>query len=357
MQPNFHVMETVLRRTGEPDRVPLYEHFVDGEVVEAIMGFSLHDASLSPAEDERACWRKLIRFYTEMGYDYLPMEIAPNFAQRGTLQSDDTALYSRGQRGWVDEHNGPIQTWDDLRNPGYWPSADAMGNFSLFTDVCAMLPAGMKIIGGFSGGPFEHASFLMGLEPLSMVVYEDPEFAECLFTQIGERLVEGARRLVQLDGIGAYRFGDDLGYKMATMFSPEMLRTYVFPWYRKVVEVVHAAGKPFVLHSCGQLAAVMDDIIGCGVDAKHSFEDVIMPVTEAKARWGDRITLLGGIDVHFFCTADEAAIKDRTRATLDSCARGGGYAIGSGNTIANYIPVRNYLAMLDAVREWNGITA
>lgn len=355
MSPDFSVMETVLRR-GRPPRVPFYEHFVDGEVIEAMMGFKLYDPGLDQHAQARAYWKKLIQFYAETGYDYLPMEIPPRFAERQALLGEDTALYSRGERGWVDEHGGPIKTAADLENPAYWPPVEEAADYALFADVAAMLPPGMKIIGGLSGGPFEHASFLMGLEPLSIALYEEPALVERLFARIGETLAGAAARLAALDAIGAYRFGDDLGYKTATMLSPAVLRKLVFPWQKRVVAEVHRAGKPFLLHSCGQLSAVMEDLIAdVGIDAKHSFEDTIMPVEEAKRLWGDRIAILGGIDVHFLCTATPEEIKERTKRTLDACAPGGGYAIGSGNTVANYVPVRNYLAMVEAAREWNGV--
>ncbi|MGE5598553.1 MAG: uroporphyrinogen decarboxylase family protein [Bacteroidota bacterium] len=353
--PDFRTIATVLRR-GTPARVPYYGHFVDGEIIEQIMGFRLDDPGLSPRENDRRRWGLQIQFYAQMGYDYLPMEIAPRFAQRSELLAADTAHYSRGQRGWVDEHGGPIRSMADLENPANWPQVEDLADYNLFRDVAAMLPPGMKIIGGLSGGPFEHASFLMGLEPLSIALYDAPELATRLFARIGEALTGAAERLAALDGLGAYRFGDDLGYKNATILSPAKLRELVFPWQKRIVAAVHRAGKPFVLHSCGQLAAVMDDLIDeVGIDAKHSYEDTILPVSEAKRLYGQRVAILGGIDVHFLATAAPHEIKERVKRTLDACAPGGGYALGSGNTIANYIPVPNYLAMLEAAREWNGL--
>jgi uroporphyrinogen decarboxylase len=334
-----------MRRNGTPARVPFYEHFVDVEVIEAIMG--------TPLRGQDDYWPKLIRFYQEMGYDYIPFEMRPRFPETYHLSAADTAPLNRGQRGWVDEHGGPIKGWADLESDA-WPTVEQALDYDLFARIGAMLPPGMKIIGGASGGPFEHASFLMGLEPLSLIVYDDPAFAAALFNRIGEILVSIAERLAPLPCIGAYRFGDDLGYKTATLLPPQLLREYVFPWYARVATAVHRAGKPFVLHSCGNLEAVMNDIIATGVDAKHSFEDVIMPVTEAKKRWGSKVAILGGIDVDFLCRATPAEVRDYTLRTLEACAPGGGYALGSGNTIANYVPVDNYLAMLAAGREFNG---
>jgi uroporphyrinogen decarboxylase len=97
----------------------------------------------------------------------------------------------------------------------------------------------------------------------------------------------------------------------------------------------------------------MEDLIGdVRIDAKHSFEDTIEDVREAKRRYGDRIALLGGIDVDFLCRADEAAIRARVRDTLDACLPGGGYCLGTGNSVANYIPLQSYLAMLDEGRRF-----
>jgi uroporphyrinogen decarboxylase len=353
----FQSIYQVVTRSQIPNIVPLYEHFADDQIVEKIMGYDFSQIETSTFAGQLELWQKRIAFYQELGYGYVPVEMGPRFAPRESLLSEDTALYSRGTRGWVDEHGGIIRTMADLENPDYWPEAEQAFDYKMFEALAALVPNGMKIIGGASGGPFEHASFLMGLEPLSMAMYDDPLFVERFFEQIGKTLVDIARRLVKMEQIGIYRFGDDLGYKTATMLSPSQLRKYVFPWSKKVVEVVHQAGKPFLLHSCGQLEKVMDDLIDdVKIDAKHSFEDVIMPVTEVKRRWGERVAILGGIDVDFLCRKAPAQIMEHTKRVMEVCSRGGGYALGTGNTVANYIPVENYLAMLKAAADFNGKT-
>ncbi|MDY7010806.1 MAG: uroporphyrinogen decarboxylase family protein [Planctomycetota bacterium] len=94
---------------------------------------------------------------------------------------------------------------------------------------------------------------------------------------------------------------------------------------------------------------LLDDV---KIDAKHSFEDTIELVTDAKADYGNRVPLLGGIDVDFLCRSDEREIRKRVRETLDVCMPGGGYCLGTGNSVANYIPVDNYLIMLDEGRRY-----
>ena len=68
--------------------------------------------------------------------------------------------------------------------------------------------------------------------------------------------------------------------------------------------------------------------------------------------WGVSIALLGGLDVDFLCRASPAAVRARVRATLDACQPGGGYCLGTGNSVANYVPLENYLAMLDEGRRY-----
>ncbi len=93
----------------------------------------------------------------------------------------------------------------------------------------------------------------------------------------------------------------------------------------------------------------MDDVIdGIGYDARHSYEDTIVPVEQAYERWGERIAILGGMDVDFLCTSTPGRIHARAAAMLEKAAGRGGYALGTGNSVPEYIPVENYPAMVSA---------
>jgi len=75
-------------------------------------------------------------------------------------------------------------------------------------------------------------------------------------------------------------------------------------------------------------------------------------VIEDKRIYGHRSALLGGIDMDFLCRASEADVRARVRRTLEANQSGGGYVLGTGNTMANYVPLNNYLAMLDEGRKF-----
>jgi uroporphyrinogen decarboxylase len=113
----------------------------------------------------------------------------------------------------------------------------------------------------------------------------------------------------------------------------------------------HDRGIPYYIHSCGAVDEIMEDFIAMvRVDGKHSFQDNVLPVREAKRRWGDRICILGGVDVHKLASYDEPSLRGYVRGIIDDCAPGGRFALGAGNSIPSYIPVQNYLIMLDEAR-------
>jgi len=344
--PDFSRLRKALLRQGQPDRVPLYELGADTEVVLEVVK---HEELVHPSFRNLvgAVKSRLVRFYYMLGYDYVPVFV-PAVFDRDRLSAGDTAALSRGQRAWQDEHHGPISSHKDFEQYP-WPAAESI-DYSGFEAIGHRLPDGMKII-GVTSGVLENATWLTGYETLARMLYEDPPLARALFQNVGETLTAVCRTMAQMEDVGAVAMGDDMGFKTSTMISPHHLREYVFPWQKKAVEAVHARGKPFILHSCGNLRTVMDDLIDyVGIDGKHSYEDLILPVTEAKRLYGDRVAILGGIDMDLLCRATPEQVRRHTRLVLDECAPGGGYCLGTGNTVANFINIENYLTMIDEGR-------
>ena len=337
-QPDFNRFLKVVCRQGEPDRVPFGELFHDGEFMLALQG--------PPASDRRedaVAWRW--KFWRDLGYDYASFSPDFGFPTEG-LPAPDTAALSRGDRSWVNESTGLITTWEEFeRYP--WPAVtDA--SFATLEEAARQAPEGMKIVPMIPGGPFENVTFLMGFEMFSYALVEQPDLVAAILAKIDEVLTKIVETTVQMEAVGAQWLNDDLGFKSAPMASPAVLRQYIFPQQKKLCEIAHRAGKPILLHSCGKLDVIMDDLIDdVGIDAKHSYEDVIMPVWEAKKKWGSRMALIGGVDMDVLARGSEDQVRAYTRRCIEGCAPGGGWALGSGNTVANYVPVKNFLAMLD----------
>jgi uroporphyrinogen decarboxylase len=205
-------------------------------------------------------------------------------------------------------------------------------------------------MGVFTGGPAPFQLMmdqLLGFNHLALLLYDEPELVEAVATRIGGIMVEIADRVCSLESIDGFLFSGDMGYKTGTMVAPDALRRYILPWHRRVCDAAHRHGKLVVLHSCGNLAAIMDDLVDCGYDGKHSFQDSIQPgIIELHRRYGEEICLLGGIDVDLLCRGNEEEIRRRVRHFIDEMGDHG-YMLGSGNSIPDYVPIESYRAMLD----------
>ncbi len=182
----------------------------------------------------------------------------------------------------------------------------------------------------------------------------DPELFSDLFKKIGDLYVILWSKMIQdyPDIFVFFRMGDDLGYKTSTMLSPDTIKTHILPQYKRVIDLVHAAGKKFLFHSCGCIFDVMDDIIATGIDAKHSNEDQIAAFDTWIDLYNDKIGLFGGIDVNTLCTKTyEEVYNEVLEKGTRFRSKAGGYGIGSGNSIPGYVPVDGFHAMIDAVKE------
>jgi uroporphyrinogen decarboxylase len=353
IEPDVAEMVDVLLRRRMPDRVHFIELFLDEEIKEAVRARFGLCAGLDRSDPLYETKRD-VQVHAFLGYDMFRVGIARKtaFETRKLPAADTTAL--RGQervtREWQEEHVGPIQGWKDFE--AYrWPKVSDL-DFSPLEWLEKNLPPNMGCF-DLTGHIFEILSFLLGYETLCYAVVDQPDLVDSILEKVGAFYVEFTRVLADFSKVTVVWGSDDLGFRTGTMMSPDFLRSKILPWHKRCAEITHARGKPYLLHSCGNLDQIMEDLIqDVGIDGKHSFEDAIQPVTEAKKRFGNRISILGGIDMDFLCRSKEPAIRKRVRETLDVCMKGGGYCLGTGNTVANYLPLDGYLAMLDEGRRY-----
>jgi hypothetical protein len=339
-EPNYENILQVLNNQ-KPERLPLYEHHIDPPFISEVLGEDLSAQGLNPVELEDY-YQKIIGFWGKMTYDAFDFEaaICDIFPGHGAIMG-----------GML----GPVQTRDDFDKypfdelpkifwEKYTPHLEA---------IRKVLPAGMKAYGGCGYGIFESSEDLVGYESLAVLQYTDPDLFADLFVKIGDLYVELWSEMIRRydDIFVFYRMGDDLGFKSATLLEPDTIRQHILPQYKRVIDLAHQANKKFLLHSCGNIFEIMDDIIGLGIDAKHSNEDEIAPFDTWIEKYNDRIGLFGGIDVNTLClnsynevyqTVLEKGKKFRSMAK--------GYGLGSGNSIADYVPVEGFMAMVDAAK-------
>jgi len=328
-------------------RIPLYEHIISGKIMETLQGKQFVDLYNGDYRDKVEFFRNYCGFFKDSGYDTVSYECCAGPAMPGSGALGGHIEGAIKNRADFDRY-----PWDSI--PDFY--FDKYREY--FTALQEAMPQRMKGIGGVGHGVFECVQDITGFQELCYIRADDDELYKALFSKIGDVLVQIWQRFLKEFG-GLFcvcRFGDDLGYKSSTLLSADDIRELIIPQYRRIVDMIHAEGKPFLLHSCGCIFNVMDDIIsGAGIDAKHSNEDVISPYSKWIDDYGDRIGNFGGIDTDVLCDSSSADIVDYTTEIYRLCEKKGkGVAIGSGNSIPDYVNPARYSLMLETVRKLRG---
>lgn len=356
-------MEKVLRREATEGPVPLIELFPDAEIMSEVTGIDYPAARAVElftnagqiVDDQEALEMGIrlmdlnIAFSKAIGYDYVTMiPIVPLTKTRRELAADDDPR--RQKRAWKEEGQGIITSraeYEEFK----WPALDQI-NLLPLDYAAGCIPAGMKIMVMYNG-IYEDLSELMGTQQMAIKSIEEPELVEDIIEQLTRIAVQAVGLSAAHPGTGAIFYSDDLGFKGGTILSPRFLRKYYMPRLKRISDACHKHGKLFLLHSCGQVMSIMDDLIDAGIDARHSFEDAILPVEQWYDKFHDRLAILGGVDMDLMANGTAEQVAQRTRRILEHCAPGGGYCMGTGNSVANYIRIENYYAMIDETRKWN----
>lgn len=336
-EPDLEGLRRNLLRQGTPARVFQFEHGIAGNVKDALaqrLGLPAPEPAAGPdAWDVEAALQRRLGF--EIFRIWLP---GAEYKVAGSLGIT-----------WGEEHAGPIQSWAELEQYD-WPDPAAI-DFAQMEHYEANLPDQMGVFHCVK--IWEVVRELLGLESFCLKMAEEPDLVAEVIRRVGEFHLALVEALCHFRTTFAVYAADDFAYKTATMMAPQYIIDTFLPWHQRMAELAHRNGKLYFLHACGKVDPLMDHLIDVvGIDAKHSFEENVVPVTEAKRRWGRRVSLLGGLDVDFIARQDEAAIRRRVRETLDVCQPDGGYCLGLGNWVTDYIPVDHYLAVLDESRRY-----
>lgn len=334
-KPDFCQLEKVLRREV-PDRPTLFEFFLNPRLNQKLSGIAIH---------EGLDWLDLqlirLKAFQRAGYDYLTV-LVPGFNfEANPIQ----------QEASISQNEGAVIHDRDSFARYPWPDPEET-RLDQLAALATYLPKGMRLIIYGPCGVLENAISLVGYENLCLLIMDNPTLASDVFAEVGSRLNGYYQLTADFDFVGAVISNDDWGFKTQTLFSPKQMRQYIFPWHTQIVETIHAAGKAAILHSCGYFDAIIQDVISSmGYNARHSYEDTIKPVETAYEELHQDIAVLGGIDVDFVCRADPQAVYARAKAMLERTSERGAYALGTGNSVPDYVPDEGYFAMIRAALE------
>ncbi len=194
-----------------------------------------------------------------------------------------------------------------------------------------------------------------GIENFSRLLAK-PKMIKKIFDDMGKFAVELTKRIVEWGETGPILVFDDYGYKKGLFMSPRNYRKYVFPWLEQICKTAHKGGLKVILHSCGDISAILDDLIKSGVDALHPIEPTTAnpeySIFKLKEKIGKDITFVGNVSPQDLSDKDPDFIKNYTKELIRDVAPGGGFILSSGHSINPAVKLENFLAMKEIFEKY-----
>jgi uroporphyrinogen decarboxylase len=217
------------------------------------------------------------------------------------------------------------------------------------------------IIGLFGGNLVELGQFLFRHDNFFMMLAAEPRRAHRFLDEVVELHLANLERY--LADVGEYIdiivFGDDMGTQAGPQFSPDMYREFFMPRHRKMWQRARElADVRVMLHCCGGVRPLLDDMIDAGLDAVNPVQISCegMDAEGLKRDFGSRLTFWGGgCDTRSLLnTATPAEVREHVHVQLQKLSPGGGFVFQQVHNILADVPPENVAAMYEAVREFNG---
>lgn len=202
---------------------------------------------------------------------------------------------------------------------------------------------------------FERAWSLRGLDTFMMDMALDAEFSEELLDRILEIQLVLIHRFIDLGVDGGY-FGDDYGAQKNMLFSPQMWRKFIKPRLAHMFAPFREAGLPVLMHSDGQIQAVIPDLIEIGLTALNPVQPEVLDHNWLKSKFGKNLAYYGGVSTQTVLpngTPEE--VEKATRNCIEQLAPDGtGLIVAPSHRMMTDIPLENIDALLDTFSKLGG---
>ena len=345
------VLEAVAHRS--PDRTPL-----DWFCIQSVADALRDRLGLATEEDLLA----------ELGVDIarveprvtkrqpIPDHVRATHADAGTLGVTDHGAVLVSSERFPQAHRvwGPFHDTEDLDSFD-WPGAEDIESAeAVRPEVDRLNGLGLCTMVR-SENPFKIGYFMRPFDDFLMDCVSREDYAIELMSRVTDMEIARAESAVRA-GARAAMMGGDFAHQTALMTSPATFRRTLKPMLARFTEAMRALDPEILLflHSDGDLSDVLDDLVECGFQAVHPLQPECMDNVAIKRRYGDRLTLMGGMSVQTELPDSEPeAIRALVRRRIGELGGGGGFIMAPTNTILEDVPLASIEAMY---RETQAVT-
>ena len=266
--------------------------------------------------------------------------------------------------------NGEVSTTErTLTTPGFFADAEDPEEVDTFdwpdpekyisVEECKrrvdMAPANKIVLGMLWSAHFQDTCAAFGMENALVNMISNPEMYEAVDAKIMEFYLKANRIFFEATKhrLNAVLIGDDMGSQRGLMLSPDMIRRFVLPGTRKLVEQAHSYGMKVIFHSCGSIFDIIPDLIDAGVDAIHPIQALAanMDAENLKKHFEGKVSFCGGVDTQDLLVHKSPEEVKAEVQRLKKLFPTGLIISPSHEAIMEDIPPKNIRALFEAVAE------
>ena len=186
------------------------------------------------------------------------------------------------------------------------------------------------LIYGTHVGPFTAAYMAMGFARFFTRVVDEPRFVHRLLAARTRWCIALYQQAIDL-GAQVLVLGDDAAHKDGPMISPSLWRELVLPYHK---QIVRALDRPVIWHSDGNIATLLPMAVEAGFVGVHGLEPAAgMSLRQVRAEWGDRLALVGNVDIRALLGHDLARVRREVDRCVTEGGSGSGYMLATCNSI------------------------
>ena len=340
---NWELIRTTILRQGEPAWVPFMEIGLSQVHKHRLLG-----RPIRTLQDDLEVSRRLGQPMVVVSIGLHNSSAVRNAMAATHVDIEDNREAGTGwvhgaERRWAHGTESVIRSEADFE-AFPWPAPDDF-DYSVLDQADQLLPADHKVIFAV-GKVFNLGWWLTGFDVYAYTLADNPDLIARLHQKIGEIQAGVVERALEHKSVGLVWHADDMAYRTGLMVSPRVFRQHVFPVYKRMNEMCRQQDVLTVFHSDGKVDDVIEDIIAAGFDGFNPIEPVAMDIRALKERVSGRLALIGNVDLSYTLTrGTPEEVDQEVRDLIRDVAPGGGYALASANSVPEYVPWENFVAM------------
>jgi uroporphyrinogen decarboxylase len=228
-----------------------------------------------------------------------------------------------------------------------FPDPHAAGLFDEAGDEAD--PINRLVVGCHFTALFERLQALCGMDRALIWMLEDQEKIASFLLRLAAWNIEIARSYIRL-GVEAGRISDDYGSQTTLLMTPDLWKRTVKPALAQIVEFYKNHRCLVVIHSCGNVISILPDLVEMGIDV-FNIQTAANDLASIKRRYGNRITILGGVDTQSIMTQGTPdQVREATLKAIRELGEGGGLILEPDQHIL--MPRENLEALIQTVQRY-----